>query len=105
MMLKCLKLHPYKIYLKHEIKETYKLKCIEFAEIILREIDDNDSYFNRILFSDEATFNVSGCINRHNSQIWGAQQQNEFFQYIRDFLKANLCCGLHDYVVTCFMFA
>ncbi|KAG8270089.1 hypothetical protein J6590_092911 [Homalodisca vitripennis] len=30
---------------------------------------------NRVLFSDEATFHINGCVNRHNCRVWGSQQR------------------------------
>jgi hypothetical protein len=56
-------------------------------------------------FTDEATFHINGCVNRHNCRIWGSQQPNEFFQYVRGSPKANVWCGLmYDRVVGPFMF-
>ncbi|XP_036366705.1 uncharacterized protein LOC118766939 [Octopus sinensis] len=100
------RLHAYKIQMRHKIKETDKPKHTEFAVMMLREIDDDNRYLNRILFSDEATFHINGCVNQHNSRIWGGQYLNEVFQYICDSPKVNVWSGLlHDHVVSPFIFA
>lgn len=103
---KRLKLHAYKIQLKHEIKPADKPKRVDFAVQMLSKIDDDENYLDNILFSDEATFHISGCVNRHNCRIWGNQQPNEVFQYVRDTPKVNVWCGLmQDRIIGPFMFA
>lgn len=47
---KFLRLYAYKIQMRHKIKEINGPKCIEFAVKMLKEIDDDDSYLNRIFF-------------------------------------------------------
>lgn len=27
-------------------------------------------YLDDIIFTDEATFNINGCINKHNKEFW-----------------------------------
>lgn len=68
---KRLKLHAYKIQLKQIIPADWP-KRIEFVLMMLADIDDDENYLNRILFSDKATFHIS-CFNRHSCRIWRAQ--------------------------------
>jgi hypothetical protein len=35
---------------------------------------ENESFISRIVFSDEATFHLSGKVNRHNVRIWALEQ-------------------------------
>ncbi|KAJ4446931.1 hypothetical protein ANN_13633 [Periplaneta americana] len=51
-----------------------KLERKRFAETML-EMDDDDTFLTRVCFSDEATFHVSGKVNRHNCRIWGRKIQ------------------------------
>ena len=37
---------------------------------ILEKIKEDGHFLNRICFSDEATFHVSGKLNKHNARIW-----------------------------------
>ncbi|GBM38535.1 hypothetical protein AVEN_110205-1 [Araneus ventricosus] len=97
---KRLRLHAYKIQLMNEIKPEDKLKRVEFATFMMLKIDDDESFLNRILFTDEATFHISGCVNRHNCRIWGSHQPTETHQYVRCSPKVNVWCGLlYDRVV------
>jgi hypothetical protein len=57
------------------------------------------------MFTDKATFHINGYVNRYNCRIWGSQQTNEFFKYVRDTPEVNVWCGLlHDRVVGPFFF-
>ncbi|GBM61490.1 hypothetical protein AVEN_163881-1 [Araneus ventricosus] len=91
---KRLRLHANKIQLRHDIKPEDKPKRVEFATFILLKIDDEESFLNRILFRDEATFHFNGCVNHYNCRIWGSQQPIETHQYFRGSPKVNVWCGL-----------
>jgi hypothetical protein len=102
---KRLRLHAYKIQRRHEIKIADRPKRVEFANFMLSEIDDNEGYLQRVMFMDEATFHINGCVNRYKCRIWGSQQQNEFLECIRDTPQVNVWCGLlYDHVVGPFFF-
>jgi hypothetical protein len=102
---KHLRLHTYKIQPRHGIKVTDRPKRVKFANFMLSEIDDNEGYLQRVMFTDEATFHINCCVNRYNCKIWGLWQPNEFFEYVRDTPKVNMWCGLlHDRVVGSFFF-
>src|SRR5207253_8482615 len=78
----------------------------EFAMGMLSQIDEEPEYLNRILFSDESTFHVSGKVNGHNVRIWGTENPHEVMEHERDSPKVNVWCGLmHDHVVGPFVFA
>ena len=55
-------------------------------------------------FSDEATFHVSGKVNKHNIRIWGSQNPCEVLE--RNSPKINVWCGLmHNQIIGPFIFA
>ena len=57
-------------------------------------------------FSDEATFHVSGKVNKHNIRIWGSQNPCEVLEKERDNPKINVWCGLmHNQIIGPFIFA
>ena len=57
-------------------------------------------------FSDEATFHVSGKVNKHNIRIWGSQNPCEVLERERDSPKINVWCGLmHNQIIGPFIFA
>ena len=69
-MKKKLKFHPYKIKLVHELLEDDYDRRLEFCETMMAKIDANGYFLNRIVFSDEATFELNGNVNRHNFRYW-----------------------------------
>jgi hypothetical protein len=100
-----LRLHAYKIPLKHEIKPDDGPKRSEYADFMLNQIDDDKTFPRQVCFTDEATLHVNGCVNRHNFRIWGSEQPNEIHEYVRGSAKVNVWCGLLcDRVVGPFFF-
>ena len=64
------KFYPYKIHLVQELSEDDFDRRMEFCDIMMRKFDENQNFFNRIVFSDEATFMLHGELNRHNCRYW-----------------------------------
>lgn len=91
---KTLKFKPYKIQVIHHLKETDHTSRLAAANELLIMFDDNRNLVKQLLFSDEATFHLSGCVNRHNCRIWGSENPHETFQYERDTPKVNVWCAL-----------
>ncbi|GBN58777.1 hypothetical protein AVEN_213913-1 [Araneus ventricosus] len=58
------------------------------------------------MFSDEATFHVSGIVNRHNTRIWGLENPHAVLQQARDSRKVYVSCVvLHDRIIGPFIFS
>jgi hypothetical protein len=55
---KHLRLHAYKLQLLHHIKPDDHHKRTDFAVEMLSCVEENDSYLDLVLFSDESTFHV-----------------------------------------------
>ncbi|KAJ4451623.1 hypothetical protein ANN_03092 [Periplaneta americana] len=86
---KRLKLHPYKIQLLHAINPQEKLLWTQFAATMLQRIGDEPEFLENILFSDEATFHVNGCVNWHSCVIWSLENPLVLHEHTRDFPKVN----------------
>lgn len=103
---KRLKLFPYKLQLVQALKPDDKTKRMAFAEDILDRIADDPTFLQHVLFSDEATFHVSGMVNKHNVRIWGSENPHETRELERSSPKLNVWCGLmHNQVIGPFFFA
>jgi hypothetical protein len=63
---KRLQLRAYKIQLVQKLRENDKPICHTFALEMLSRLDDDNAFMKHVVFSDKATFNVSGKVNRHN---------------------------------------
>ncbi|KAJ4426379.1 hypothetical protein ANN_27193 [Periplaneta americana] len=60
-----------------------KLERKRFAETMLDKVDNDDTFLTRVCFSDEATFHVSGKVNRHNCRIWGSENPSVVIEHQR----------------------
>jgi hypothetical protein len=45
----------------------------EFWGNMMDRIADDETFLSKICFSDEATFHLSGKVNRHNIRVWGSE--------------------------------
>lgn len=103
---KKLKLHAYKIQILQELQPNDGVNRYNFAVKMLDRISENESFLDDIIFTDEATFHVSGCVNRHNSRIWGFENPHVIVEKQRDSPKVNVWCGvMKNRVIGPFFFA
>ena len=51
-----------------------------YAEEMFQRIDDDNNCYKCVIFSDKASFYVSGRVNKHNVRIWGSQNCYEAVQ-------------------------
>jgi hypothetical protein len=51
---------------------------------------EEDGFVERLIFSDEATFHISGKVKRHNVRIWGIVQPHAQTEHQRDSPKVNV---------------
>lgn len=89
-----LHLHAYKLQIVQALKPNDKPKRFQFAQNILSSVEVDENYLRRYIFSDEATFYVSGKVNRHNCRIWGSENPHGIREYERDSPKVNVWCAL-----------
>ena len=65
-LMKQLGLKPYRSRLLQYLCEGDPHRRLQFAEVILKEIRENDQFLDKIIWSDEACFKLLGHVNRHN---------------------------------------
>ena len=53
----------------------------------MQQWTEEDDFFNRRVFGDESTFQLSGEVKKHNVRIWGRENPRELVQYVRDWPK------------------
>jgi len=51
---------------------------LAFSEIWLKKVDEDRTILDRSIWSDEATFNLSGTVNRHNAVYWSSENPRQF---------------------------
>jgi hypothetical protein len=51
---------------------------------------EDDKFLPSVIFSDEATFHLSGKVNKHNVHIWGLQNPHTALEHEWDSSKVNV---------------
>jgi hypothetical protein len=73
ILTKDLHLHDYKTQLTQELKPTDHVHCREFVNWVLENQKVDGNFSKKIIFSDEAHFQLDGCANTQYGWIWGAE--------------------------------
>jgi hypothetical protein len=68
-----LSFRPYKLKLLQELKPNDRPHRRDFCTDMLNCLKEYNLFLDKIVFSEEATFHLSGKVNRHNLIIWGSQ--------------------------------
>ena len=84
---------PYRLQPVQALKASDKEKRLQFCSDVLGMMED-DTFLPRVVFSDEATFHLSGKVNTHNVRIWGLQNPHSTLQHERDSPKVNVFCAV-----------
>lgn len=96
-----LRRYPYKIKVLQELKPRDDTLRIDFANFVLSKISEDDTWIQRILWTDEAHFTLSGSVNAHNCRIWGTS--NPYAKRDSDYV--TVWCGMTcDFLVGPFFF-
>jgi len=54
----------------------------------------DDHFLEKVQFSNEATFQVSGAVNRRSVRIWGSENPHAYVEHQRDSPKVNVFCAI-----------
>lgn len=77
---KDLNLYPYRVTMAHELLPIDYPKRLEFCNWILNKLVNNENFCDKIIFTDEAWFHLSGFINSQNMRIWGTEKPQNLFE-------------------------
>jgi hypothetical protein len=86
---KQLRLKAYKIQMLQELKEQDFPKRVQFCETLLNHLN-----MNNLIMSDEATFHLTGDVNKHNCRIWASENPHTFYEQQRDSPKVTVWCAV-----------
>jgi hypothetical protein len=70
------------------LKPTDRPKRRQFC-VDLQERLEMDGFEDRFVFTDEATFQLCGKVNRHNLRFWGTEKSRATLQHERDSPKVT----------------
>lgn len=93
--LKSLKLHPYKISVMQELLATDYTKRVRYCRWLLNFVNENgQDVFDRVYFSDEAWFHLSGYVNSQNNRYWSSENPNQFEETSLHPQKIGVWCAM-----------
>ena len=60
--------------------------CLQLQDLM----SSNDHFLEKVQFSDEATFHVSGAVNCRSVRTWGSENPHAYVQHQCDSPKVNV---------------
>ena len=89
-----LKLYPYKVSISQTLTERHKEQRVTFCNWATSKLNDDPSWLDKILFSDECTFNINGRVNRQIVRFWGTEKPHVVVERSQNSPKVNVWVGM-----------
>jgi hypothetical protein len=83
---------PYGIQMIQQLSDEDHRRQFDFCLQLQDLMSSDDHFLEKVKFSDEATFHVSGAVNRRNVRIWGTETPHAYVKHQRDSTKVNGFC-------------
>lgn len=93
IMTEYLSLKPYKVQFVQKLYEEDFEDRVEMCRTLIPMLQDPNTQEN-IFFSDEATFHLSGFVNKHNIRYWCENNPHATFETVTNSPKLNVWCAL-----------
>lgn len=91
------KFHPYHISLHQELSNEDFERRLAFCTWAHLELEENNRFFENVLWSDEATFRSNGDVNKHNLHYWSLNNPHWLRTVDRQrYWTLNTYCGILD---------
>ncbi|KAJ3646607.1 hypothetical protein Zmor_024188 [Zophobas morio] len=68
-------LHPFHLQATHEILEVDKPQRRLFCPEFIDQFRNNDEVLEKVMFTNENWFHVSGYVNSQNMRMWSAENR------------------------------
>jgi hypothetical protein len=94
VLLKRLMFKPYCIQMVQQLSDEDHRRWLDFCLQLQDLISSDDHFLEKVQFSDEATFHVSGAVNCHNVRIWGSEHPHAYVEHQCDSPKVNVFCTI-----------
>ncbi|EZA60797.1 hypothetical protein X777_13786 [Ooceraea biroi] len=70
------KLHPYKLQYVQKLQDGDNELRLRFCARMMELIDDLANFLYQLVFTDEATFTLTGEVNNQNVRFWSDENPN-----------------------------
>jgi len=85
---------PYCIQMVQQLSDEDHRRRLDFCLHLKDFMSSDDHFVEKVQFSDEATFHVSGSVNRRNVRIWGSENPHAYVEHQRVSPKVNVFCAI-----------
>ncbi|GBM27209.1 Canalicular multispecific organic anion transporter 2 [Araneus ventricosus] len=85
---------PYRLQLLQHLPPDYYARRFDFCTRIQKAMKDDDDLVGTLIFRGEATFHLSGKVNRHNVRLWDTELPHVIVEQERDSPKVNVFCAI-----------
>jgi hypothetical protein len=89
-----LKLHPYRVQVVHELKETDRISRMNYCNWLLQFVRNGKKSMDNLYFSDEAWFHLDGYVNSQNSRIWSTDNPHAIYEKPLYAQKIGVWCAI-----------
>jgi IS30 family transposase len=87
----------YRIQMVKQLSNEDHRRRLDFC-LQLQDLMSSDYHFlGKVQFSDEATFHVSGAVNRRNVRIWVSETPHAYVEHQHDSPKVNVFCAISSH--------
>lgn len=90
---KDLGLFAYKVQLTQELKQNDHPLRYRFSVWALEQLEIDDNFAQKIIFSDEAHFHLGGYVNKQNCRIWGSENPHVVIEKPMHPERVTVWCG------------
>jgi len=91
---KRLVLKPYRIQMVQQLLDEGHMRRRDFCLQLKDLMSSDDHFLEKVQFSGEATFHISGAVNLRNVTIWESENPHAYVEYQRDSPKFNVFCAI-----------
>ena len=95
---KRLQMYPYRLMMLQHLRREDHTKCLHFC-VSFQDLCGDDDFLKGLRFRDEATFHVSGKLNKQNVRIWWTEKHRRIVENERDSPKTNVFCAFSTSIV------
>jgi hypothetical protein len=78
----------------HAIKPSDSTQRLHFANVMLQKINIDPSFFDKVLWTDEAGFNLDGTKNKQNTRHWSVINPNFTVERRMKSFQVNVWAGI-----------
>uniref|UniRef100_A0A1B6LFJ8 DUF4817 domain-containing protein n=1 Tax=Graphocephala atropunctata TaxID=36148 RepID=A0A1B6LFJ8_9HEMI len=89
------RMHPYRMSLHQELHDDDYLQRTNFCLWARDKLHEDEHFFRKVLWCDEATFRSNGEVNRHNMRFWAYENPHWMREVDNQrYWTLNTWCGI-----------